>query len=273
MYKGKTFVVKVGGRVLQKKEALDALLEDISLLHQVGIRIVFVHGGGAQATEMSKKLGLETKMVNGRRVTDAQTLEVAKMVYAGTLSVDILSAFRQHGTPAAGLSGVDAGLITARKRSPHPVDYGFVGDVESVNPSILENLLTGGTVPVVASLASDAAGQVLNMNADTVARCIAVAMKAEKLLILTDVDGVMKDPMDPSTLISSLEPSQIPNYDISGGMLPKVDACLSALKGGVRRAHILNGMKAGALLTEIFTNAGCGTMIAPSEEKKEPVLA
>lgn len=271
LYKGKTFVVKLGGSILKKKEALDAMLEDVCLLHSVGIRVVLVHGGGPQATELSQRLGLETRMVAGRRVTDAATLEVAKMVYAGSLSVDILAAFRTHQTAAAGVSGVDANLITARKRPPRlvegvMVDYGLVGDIEAVDPSILEQLLAGGVVPVVSSLACDASGQVLNVNADSVASALACATRAEKLVVLTDADGVLRDAADSRSLVSSLSPAGAEALKaegrLSGGMLPKVEACLKALSSGVKRAHIINGTRPGALLVEVFTNAGCGTMIS-----------
>lgn len=276
LYKGKTFVVKVGGHILRKRETLDALLEDVCLLQQIGIRIIFVHGGGPQATEMSRRLGLEPKFVAGRRVTDAQTLEVAKMVYAGSLSVDILSAFRLHQTPAVGLSGVDCRLITARRRhkkliEPFPgaeqveVDFGFVGDIEKVDPAILEQLLSGGVVPVISPLACDSDGNVFNVNADSIAEAVARAMRAEKLLILTDTDGLLRDVNDPRSLVSCVDIEEVEKMRqdglLSGGMLPKVEACVAALKGGVRRAHILNGARPGALLEEIFTNAGCGTLL------------
>ncbi|MFA6093152.1 MAG: acetylglutamate kinase [Elusimicrobiota bacterium] len=276
LYKGKTFVVKIGGRILNKRDMLDSLVEEIALLHQVGIRIVVVHGGGPQATELSKRLGMEPVIVGGRRVTDAQTLEVAKMVYAGALNVDLLSSFRSHQTAAVGLSGIDAGLLTARRRSkklivpfpgaePVEVDFGFVGDIIRVDPSILSNLLDGGCVPVISPLACDEQGTVFNINADSIAEALARALKAEKLLILTDVDGILRDPADPSSLASYIDIDGLERLraqgSLSGGMLPKVEGASAALRGGVRRAHILNGTRPGALLMEIFTNSGCGTMI------------
>lgn len=284
LYKGKVFVIKAGGRILSKPAALDALVSDVSLLHQVGIRVVFVHGGGPQATELSRKLGLEPRLVAGRRVTDAATLEVAKMVFAGSLSVDVLAAFRRHHTPAVGLSGVDAGLVTARRKPPclvaegpgqEPalVDYGLVGDVVSVDAWALWKLLDAGSLPVVSPLACDAEGQVLNVNADTLACAVAKALRAEKLLFLTDADGVLRDPDDPSTLVSCATPKQaealMADGTVSGGMGPKVSACLEALAAGVRRAHVLSGLRPGALLSEIFTNEGCGTMIAAAREPEE----
>ncbi|MBI5200574.1 MAG: acetylglutamate kinase [Elusimicrobia bacterium] len=281
LYKDKVFVVKAGGRVLQKRETLEALVEEVCLLHQVGVEIVLVHGGGPQATELSKRLGLETTIVAGRRVTDAQTLEVAKMVYAGSLSVDILSAFRLHQTPAVGVSGVDGKLLTAKRRhkkliEPFPgapaveVDFGFVGDIESVDPQVLNHILQGDAVPVISPLACDEQGTVFNINADSIAEAVARALKAEKLIVMTDTDGILKDPKDPFSLVSYADIAEVEQLKadgaISGGMLPKVDGAMAALKGGVRRAHIINGTRPGALLTEVFTNAGCGTMLVAKKE-------
>jgi acetylglutamate kinase len=272
LYKGKVFVVKVGGRVVARRELLDALVEDVCLLQQVGIRVVLVHGGGSQASDLSKRLGQEPKIVDGRRVTDAETLEVAKMVYGGQLNIDILATFRAHETPAVGVSGVDAGLVVARKRAVGAVDYGFVGDIETVDPKVLNTLLDAGMTPVVACLGADAEGNVLNINADSVAEAVARALKAEKLVVVTDTEGLLKDVADPSSLVSYTDLDEIEEYKkagrLTGGMLPKVDACARALKGGVRRTHIINGLKPGALLREVFTNAGCGTMIVERREKQ-----
>lgn len=288
MYKGKTFVVKAGGKVISRRETLNVLVEEVSLLHQLGIRVVLVHGGGPQATELSRRLGIEPTIVAGRRVTDAQTLEVAKMVYAGSLNVDVLSAFRSHHTKAVGLSGVDGGLLTARKRhkkliepfpgaEPVEVDFGFVGDIEHVDPSVLEHLLSGDTVPVISPLGCDSEGTVFNINADSVAEAVARALKAEKLLILTDADGILRDVEDPTSLVSYADVAELEalrrSGSLKGGMLPKVDACISAVKGGVWRAHIINGTKPGALLKEVFTNSGCGTMIAAKSDDESAVTA
>lgn len=283
MYKGKVFVVKVGGRVVGKRETLDALVEDVSLLQQVGIRVVLVHGGGNQATELAKKLGLEPEFVAGRRITDAQMLEVAKMTYAGTLNIDILSSFRAHHTPAVGVSGVDGGLITAVKRpkrlmeknpgeAPAEVDFGFVGDIEAVDPKMLINLLDAGMTPVISCLGCDPEGVILNINADSIAEAIARALKAEKLVIVTDTEGLLKDVGNPSSLVSYTDVEEVEAFKkagrLTGGMLPKADACVKALQGGVRRTHIINGLKPGALLREVFTNAGCGTMIVEKRERQ-----
>jgi len=283
LYKGKIFVVKVGGRIVGRRDMLDALIEDICLLQQVGVKIVLVHGGGPQATEMSRKLGLEPEIIAGRRVTDAKTLEVAKMVYAGTLNIDILSSCRTHHSPAVGISGVDGGLITAHKREkgmvektpgavPVEVDFGFVGDIDKVNPKVLNHLLEGGLTPVVSCLGADEEGVILNINADSVAQAIAGALGAEKLVIVTDTEGLLKDAANPASLVSYTDVEEIETFKregrLTGGMLPKVDACIKALKGGVRRTHIINGTKPGALLREIFTNAGCGTMIVERRERQ-----
>ncbi|MBI4371533.1 MAG: acetylglutamate kinase [Elusimicrobia bacterium] len=283
LYKGKTFVVKAGGRVVGRRDALDALVEDVCLLRQVGIRVVLVHGGGGQATELSNRLGLKTQIVAGRRVTDAPTLEVAKMVYGGALNVDILASFRAHHTPAVGVSGVDGGLVTARRRpkqsvepapgaAPVEVDFGLVGDIESVDPGVLTGLLDAGTTPVVACLACDPEGQVLNVNADSLAEAIARALGAEKLVLATDVEGLLQDASDPSSLVSYADVEEVEalrrSGRLNGGMLPKAEACLRALRGGVRRTHIINGLKPGALLRETFTNAGCGTMIVERRERQ-----
>jgi len=283
MYKGKIFVVKVGGRIVGRRDMLDALVEDICLLQQVGVKIVLVHGGGPQATEMSRKLGLEPEIIAGRRVTDAKTLEVAKMVYAGTLNIDILSSCRAHHSPAVGISGVDGGLITARKRQkgkiepapgaePVEVDFGFVGDIEKVDPRVINHLLEGGMTPVVSCLGADTEGTILNINADSVADAIARSLAAEKLVIVTDTEGLLKDVNNPGSLVSYTDVEEIDTFKregrLTGGMLPKIDACIRALKGGVRRTHIINGTKPGALLREVFTNAGCGTMIVERCERQ-----
>lgn len=283
LYKGKTFVVKAGGAVLERREILHGLTGDVALLHQLGIRIVFVHGGGAQATALGRRLGMEPVVIAGRRVTDAGMLEVVKMVYGGSLHLDVLSSFRVHAAPAVGISGVDADLVTARRRPPREiapepgaaavsVDFGSVGEIEEVRPRLLEHLLDGGMIPVVAPLACDPQGEVLNVNADTIAQALACALGAEKLLVLTDRDGLLRDAARPDTLVSCADIEEIEalvaSRAITAGMLPKVDACIRALRGGVRRTHILNGTRPGALLLEVFTNAGCGTMVVDRRERE-----
>lgn len=288
LYKGKTFVVKVGGAVLAKRGALEALAAQVGLLSQLGIRIVLVHGGGEQASALSRRLGAEPVIVAGRRVTDDEALEVAKMVYGGSLNVEVVAALRAQETSAVGLSGVDAGLLTARRRplarvapgpgeAPIEVDFGHVGDVVEVRPAVLERLLEGGIVPVVACLAADAKGAVLNVNADSVAESLARGLRAEKLLLLTSVDGLLQDPADPGSLVSYTDIEGVDALKasgaLSGGMLPKAEACVRALRDGVKRVHVLNGLRPDALLVEVFTNAGCGTLIVGCVEEAGPVPA
>lgn len=282
LYKGKTFVVKAGGAVLAREDLRAGLAADIACLHHFGIRVVLVHGGGPQATNISKALGLETKFIAGRRITDAQTLEVVKMTCGGGVNMDLVAALRGQGVKALGLSGVDAGLIIARRRGtvrvapapgeePVEVDYGLVGDIESVDGNLLETFLAQGLLPVIAPLVADAEGQILNLNADTLSSAVAQALKAEKLLMLTDIDGVLRDAADPRTMLSHADAAEVLELcaegSVRGGMLPKVQACVAALRGGVRRTHILSGLRRSALVTEIFTNAGCGTMIVESRER------
>jgi acetylglutamate kinase len=279
LYKGKTFVVKVGGNVLKDDRALASFCEDVSLLHQLGIRIVLVHGGGPQATELSKRLGHEPTIVAGRRVTDDQALEVAKMVFAGKLNLELLAALEQKDVPGIGLTGSDAKTIVAKRRprsrvegSPDEIDWGHVGDITRVNAELLGRIIEGGYVPVICSLATDGEGGILNVNADGVARHVATALRAEKLVLLTDRAGLLEDPNDASSVISYVDTDRIEKLKaegrISGGMLPKIEACVGALQGGVRRTHIIDGTRPQALLTEVFTNEGCGTMIVGPKERE-----
>jgi acetylglutamate kinase len=280
-YRDHVFVVKLGGDVLADGEALDRTAAQLGLLSSLGIRIVTVHGGGPQATAVSRRLGNEPVIVAGRRVTDDAALEVAKMVYAGTLNVNLLSALRAHGVQAVGLSGVDADLITARRRPPvnvvddsgasRTVDYGNVGDIERVDPHVLVTLLEARLLPVVASLAGDGEGAVYNVNADTVAESLAVALAAQKLIFLTGAPGVLRDRADPSSLVTFADPDDLADLMASGaisaGMRPKVEACIRAATGGVERTHIIDGRQPDSLLYEVFTGAGCGTMIVGRKEK------
>ena len=274
-HRRQTIVVKLGGEVAARPEALRALAQDLSLLAHVNVRIVVVHGGGPQATEMSKRLGLEPRVVEGRRVTDAETLDVAKMVFAGRINVDILSALRTQGVRAVGLSGVDADIIHARRRPPTSmtdasgktelVDFGHVGDVQAVDVDLLHLLVNHGYVPVLSSLGSDDSGAVLNINADTVAAEIARGLGAHKLISMTSAPGILRDPDDPSSLISRASAEEIERMvksgAIGGGMVPKVTTLLYALAGGVSEAVILSGLQDDALLLELFTDKGVGTLI------------
>lgn len=280
-YRDNIFVLKLGGEVLADDEALDHVAAQIALLSSLGIKLVVVHGGGPQATALSRRLGVEPRMVNGRRVTDDAALEVAKMVYAGSVNVELLAALRSHEVQAVGLSGVDADLISAHKRppvaiavnrgQPEMVDFGHVGDLDLVDPRILHTLLAARFVPVVASLAGDRHGHVYNVNGDTVAEALAVSLKAQKLIFLTDAPGVLRDSKDPSTLVAFADPEElavlVASGAVAGGMLPKIEACVRAASNGVERTHIIGGKTTDALLLEVFTGSGCGTMIVGRKEK------
>ncbi|HXE56743.1 MAG TPA: acetylglutamate kinase [Gemmatimonadales bacterium] len=280
-YRDRIFVVKLGGDVLADAAALDRVAAQLALLHSLGIRLVVVHGGGPQASAMTRRLGGEPRMVAGRRITDDLGLEVAKMVYAGKINVDLLAALREHEVDAVGLSGVDGRLITARRRPPvevtddagatQRVDFGHVGDIVEIDPRVLHALLERRFVPVVASLAGDEAGQVYNVNADTVAESLAVAVRAMKLIFLTGAPGVLRNREDPSTLVAFADPEDLTDLlaggAIAGGMRPKVEACMRAATSGVERTHIIDGRAPDALLLEVFTGAGCGTMIVGRKEK------
>jgi acetylglutamate kinase len=278
-YKGSTFVVKLGGQLCRPARVLDNLVDQMALLYQLGIRLVVVHGGGEQASLLSERLGMTPEIFAGRRITDDATLEVVKMAFAGTVNTDLVAAFRKVSVPAIGLSGLDGGLLVASRRpvqsvrdpassQTRAVDFGHVGDVVSVNPAPLRHLLTGEYVPVVCSLAADDAGSILNVNADTVAARLAIATGATKYFLITAVDGVMRDVADPTSLVPHLDLAQVETLTrsglIRGGMLPKLAACGEALRGGVQRVHIINGLVPDTLLGEVFTNEGCGTLLVES---------
>jgi len=274
-YKGKTFVIKIGGEVISDASSMDSFAQQVSLLHQLGISVVIVHGGGSQATELCEQLGIEVKTVNGRRITDAATLEVAKMIYNGKLNTDLLAALQKQMVPAAGLSGVDAGCISAARRpvkkirdmdsgSTVEVDFGFVGDIISVNVGLIDHLINGSFVPVISSMAGGENGEVYNVNADTVAANLASALKAQKLILMTSAPGVLENKDDESSLISVMDRKgldRILEESAVGGMHAKLQACAGALDGGVPRSHIISGERPDSLLIEIFTNEGCGTLI------------
>jgi acetylglutamate kinase len=280
-YRDQVFVVKLGGDVLNDADVLDQVAAQIALLSSLSIRLVVVHGGGPQATALSRRLGQEPTIIAGRRVTDDSALEVAKMVYAGALSTDLVAALREHRVQAVGLSGVDADLITAHRRPPvslvddagvtRQVDFGHVGDVDRVDPRVIATLAESRFVPVVASLAGDDEGNVYNVNADTVAEALAVALHAQKLIFLTGAPGVLRDRNDPSTLVTFADPDDLAGLmasgALAGGMRPKVEACIRAATGGVERTHIIDGRAPDALLLEVFTGSGCGTMIVGRKEK------
>jgi acetylglutamate kinase len=280
-YRDHVFVVKLGGDVLADRHQLDQVAEQLALLSSLSIRLVVVHGGGPQATALSRRLGVEPQMVAGRRVTDDTALDIAIMVYRGRLNTELVSALHRAGVQATGLSGVDAELLTAHRRPPvavrddagvdRMVDYGHVGDIDAVDPRVLRTLMDARFVPVVSSLAGDAEGNVYNVNADTVAESVAIALQAQKLIFLTGAPGVLRDRNDPSTLVTFADPDELTGLmasgALAGGMRPKVEACIRAATGGVERTHIIDGRVPDALLLEVFTGSGCGTMIVGRKEK------
>jgi acetylglutamate kinase len=274
-FKGQTFVVKLSGKVTEDQNNLTSLAEELALLHQVGIRICVVHGGGKQLSELAKRLGIEQTIIEGRRVTDDATLEMAKMIFAGKINTDILAALRHRGIEAVGLSGVDGNIVKAARRPPKEilnretgvrdkVDFGHVGDVVQIHARLLTVLLDHGYLPVISSLGADDEGMVFNINADTIAAEIAVQLKAEKLILLSDVDGIYLSPGDPETKLSRVTANEagelISSGAASGGMIPKLQSIIVLLQRGVHSAHIISGAKRNALLSEIFTDKGTGTM-------------
>jgi acetylglutamate kinase len=274
-FKGQTFVVKLSGKATEDPANLNSLAEELALLHQVGIRICVVHGGGKQLNELAQRMGVEQTIINGRRVTDDATLEMAKMIFAGKINTDILAALRHRGIEAVGLSGVDGNIVHAERRPPREildretgvraeVDFGHVGDVVQINARLLTVLLDQGYLPVISSLGADAEGTVFNINADTIAAEIAVQLKAEKLILLSDVDGIYLRAGEPETKLSRVTAQEaddlIVNGAATGGMIPKLQSITELLKRGVHSAHIISGTTRNALLSEIFTDEGTGTM-------------
>jgi len=262
-FRGTRVVVKYGGNAMAGSEQLSLFAEDVVLLQSVGIDIVVVHGGGPQIGELMVRLGKVPEFIDGLRVTDADTLDIARMVLVGKVNRDIVAAMNTHGALAVGVSGEDAGLLAATRRSP---ELGFVGDIVEVRPAILDRLLREELVPVVATIGSDDTGQAYNINADTAAGAIAQALGAEKLVYLTDVEGLRTDVDDPGSIVSELGvdalDAMIADGSVAGGMIPKAASCVQAIKGGVGHAHILDGRVPHALLLEVFTRSGVGTMVA-----------
>ncbi len=275
-FQGQTFVVKLSGKVTENHDNLISLAEELALLYQVGIHLCVVHGGGKQLSELANKLGVEQTIINGRRVTDDATLEMAKMIFAGKINTDILAALRHRNVEAVGLSGVDGNIVHAERRPPKEilnretgtrehVDFGNVGDVVSINTRLLAVLLDHGYLPVISSLGADAEGTVFNINADTIAAEIAIQLKAEKLILLSDVDGIYLRAGEPETKLSRLTAAEaealIREGTATGGMIPKLQNINELLRRGVHSAHIISGVNRNALLSEIFTDSGTGTMI------------
>jgi acetylglutamate kinase len=271
LFKGKVFVIKVGGEVFADPALTRALVEQVGILHQVGIRTVLIHGGGPQSTKLAKALGIDTKFIEGRRVTDSDSLSVATMILNGQVNTRILATCRDLQIPAVGISGVDAGLIRAHKRPPvegkdgSSVDYGFVGDIDSVEADILRKQLDNGLMPVVSPLSCDESGNILNINADTVAAAIAAELDAEKLILVTGASGILEDINDPGSLISYIDRKHLDDLKERGiledGMLPKAAAIDTAIENGVQRVHVISYKLPDSILLEVFTNEGTGTLV------------
>ncbi len=280
LFQDKTFVIKAGGQVVADRERTIALMEQVGILHRLGIRVVVVHGGGNQGTEVASRLGLETRFVQGRRVTDDATREVVTMTLNGTVNTSIVAVCRRLGVPALGISGVDAGLVQARRRPPvdvegeGEVDYGHVGDIDSVEACVLQRILDDRFVPIVSPLSADEDGEVLNVNADTVAARLAMELNAEKLILLTGAPGILEDPEDFSSLVSYTDVKGLDALrkagSLNGGMLPKVMAIKDALSGGVARVHVISHKVPDSLLLEVFTNEGSGTLVVTDTESLLP---
>ena len=271
LFKRKVFVLKAGGEVFSTAASTRAMLEQLGILHQLGIRMVLVHGGGPQSTQLAGALGHDAKFIDGRRVTDDQSLDVATMVLNGQINTRILAACRDLEIPAVGISGVDAGLIRAHRRPPvagkdgKQIDYGHVGDIDSVDPDILQTQLENDLMPVVSPLSCDSSGNILNIYADTVAAAIAVELKAEKLILATGAPGILENRDDPRSLISYVDRNGLKRLvekgNLADGMLPKAAAIDSALAQGVPRVHIISYKSPDSLLLEVFTNEGTGTLV------------
>ncbi len=280
LFKGKVFVLKAGGEVFADRVQTKALMEQVGILYQVGIRIVLVHGGGPQSTQLATALGIDTSFVDGRRVTDSDSVEIATMVLNGQINTRVMAACRDLQIPAVGISGIDAGLIRAHKRpvvereGKAPVDYGFVGDIDAVDADILQKQLDNGLMPVISPLSCDESGTILNINADTVAAAIAAELNAEKLILATGTAGVLEDVKDPGSLISYIDRAALDKLRDEGkladGMLPKAAAIDAALANGVNRVHVISYKLADSLLLEVFTNEGTGTLVVNNIDALTP---
>jgi acetylglutamate kinase len=266
-FRGAVVVVKYGGNAMVEPALAASFAEDVVLMRSVGIRPVVVHGGGPQISELMQRLGKQPEFRDGQRVTDAETVDIARMVLVGKVNREIVGAINLHGPLAVGVSGEDAGLILAGARDP---ELGFVGDVQSVQPALLERLLAEDLIPVVSTIGADESGQAYNINADAVAGAIAEALLAEKVIYLTDVEGLLADVADPASLISRIAADALQGLvddgTLTGGMIPKIAACLRAVRGGVGSAHLLDGRLPHVVLLELFSDAGIGTMITGEGE-------
>lgn len=272
-FHGQVMVIKIGGEVMEKKRTLDSLLQDVVLLHYVGMKPVLVHGGGSEITREMKKTGKEPEFVAGLRVTDRETIEILHKYLVGKLNTEIVLGISKYGARAVGISGMDGKTILAKKirevitpeGEKKQVDLGFVGEIERIDPAVVNFLVSQGYVPVLSPLGVDEEGRSLNLNADTVAAELAVVMGARKLIVLTNVKGVLRDPKDENSLIPQLTVEEarvlLSSGVVSGGMIPKLKACIRAVEGGVERAHVLQGTLPHSLLLELLTDRGAGTMI------------
>ena len=265
-YYGKTIVVKYGGNAMISNELRKAVINDIILLKLVGINVVVVHGGGPEINELLKKTGKESRFVNGLRYTDEETMEAVQMVLCGKVNKNLVMTLNRAGGSAVGLCGADGGLLKAVRRREEGVDYGLVGDVTAVEPKVILDAIANGYIPVVSTVAQGVDEETsYNINADTAAAKIAMAIGAEKLILLTDTPGLLQDREDPATLISRLHPSEVPalieSGVVAGGMIPKIECCVEAVRGGVNRTHILDGRIPHSILIEVLSHAGIGTMI------------
>jgi len=273
-YFDKIVIVKIGGSMMENDSVLESVLNDLILMKYVGIKVVLVHGGGRQINEIALKKGIKPEFVDGLRVTGSDMIEIVKMVLIGNINTRIVSFLNRHGSIAVGISGNDGCFIECSKRkykkNGKEIDLGFVGEIENINSVFLNNILENGYIPVIATLGADNKGNIYNINADTCAARIAISLSAKKMILLTDVDGIMiENEKGSKELVSKLTAEEclklIDSGKISSGMIPKVMACIDALKNGAERTHILNGIKKHSILVEIFTDKGIGTMITDSE--------
>lgn len=264
-YNGKTVVIKYGGNAMINEELQDAVMTDIVLLRSVGVNVVLVHGGGPEISDMLKRVGKESRFVGGLRYTDAETMEIVQMVLAGKVNKHLVQLLTCHGGQAVGLCGLDGNMITAKKHTDG-VDIGFVGDITEIRTKVITDALESGYIPVISTVGGGENGEVYNINADTAAAQIASCLHAEKLLLMTDICGLLRDKDDESTLIQEVKVSEIPSLKaqgiISGGMIPKIDCCVEAVRRGVTRTNIIDGRIPHSILIELFTDAGIGTMFS-----------
>lgn len=265
-YNKKTVVIKYGGNAMISEELRKAVISDIILLKLVGMNVVVIHGGGPEISAMLKKTGKESRFVNGLRYTDEETMDIVQMVLCGKVNKDLVATLNRSGGNAIGLCGLDGGMLKAVRRREDGVDYGLVGDIVEVDPKPIEDAIAGGFIPVISTVAQGIDAETsYNINADTAAAKVATALHAEKLILLTDVRGLLRDKNDESTLISRIHPSDVPRLMkegvIAGGMIPKIDCCVEAVRSGVARTHILDGRIPHSILIEVLSHAGIGTMI------------